>query len=128
MRVLEHLPLTRGLPQHITLDNGPEFAGKALDGWEYRRGVTLAFIEPGKPVQNTYMEGFNGGLRDEFLNEHWLTSLVDARQTIEERRADYSGFTHTANSPTALPASLQRKWQQGTPSPHQPMGLSLRMV
>jgi len=51
------------------MDNGPEFAGKALDERAYRTGVKLNFIRLGKPVENAYVESFNGKLRDECLNE-----------------------------------------------------------
>ena len=88
--VLERLAETRGLPQAITIDNGPEFAGSALDAWAYRRGVRLHFIEPGKPVQNAYVESFNGRLRDECLNEHWFTTLEEARGRLEAWRQDYN--------------------------------------
>jgi putative transposase len=63
--VLERLSLTRGLPEVITTDNGPEFAGKALDEWAYRKGIKLNFIRPGKPVENAFAESFIGRLRDE---------------------------------------------------------------
>ena len=88
--VLERLAETRGLPQAITIDNGPEFAGSALDAWAYRRGVRLHFIEPGKPVQNAYVESFNGRLRDECLNEHWFPTLEEARRHLEAWRQDYN--------------------------------------
>lgn len=57
-----------GLPDSITVDNGPEFAGNVLDAWAYGRGVRLDFIHPGKPTENGYIESFNGKLRDELLN------------------------------------------------------------
>jgi len=90
--VLERLAELRGLPEVITVDNGPEFAGKALDEWAYNRGVKLNFIRPGKPVENAYIESFNGKLRDECLNQNWFISLRDARETIEAWRLDYNEF------------------------------------
>jgi len=60
VRVLEQLVEQYGAPQQITVDNGPEFVGLALDGWAAARHVTLDFIEPGKPTQNGYLERFNG--------------------------------------------------------------------
>ena len=60
VQVLEQVSSMRDLPETIVVDNGPEFAGKALDAWAYARGVGLQFIEPGKPVQNAYIESFNG--------------------------------------------------------------------
>ncbi|WP_155518461.1 IS3 family transposase, partial [Ralstonia solanacearum] len=89
-QVLERLKEMRGLPASITVDNGPEFAGKVLDAWAYEAGVTLSFIRPGKPVENAYIESFNGRFRDECLNEHWFVSMRHARQLIEEWRIEYN--------------------------------------
>jgi putative transposase len=91
-RVLDRLAQARGLPGIITVDNGPEFAGKALDEWAYRNGVKLNFIRPGKPVENAFIESFNGRFRDECLNEHWFSSLHEAREIIETWRQDYNQF------------------------------------
>jgi putative transposase len=88
--VLERLAESRGLPQSVTVDNGPEFAGKALDGWAYSQGLHLRFIQPGKPQQNAYIESFNGKFRDECLNEHWFMSMRHARQVIEDWRQEYN--------------------------------------
>jgi putative transposase len=90
--VLEKLAETRGLPEVITIDNGPEFAGRVLDEWAYRKGVKLNFIRPGKPIENAYAESFNGRLRDECLNTNWFLSLNHARSVIEEWRRDYNEF------------------------------------
>lgn len=90
VRVLERLRERRGLPEVLVSDNGPEFAGQVLDVWAYQQGVKLHFIEPGKPVQNAFIESFNGRMRDECLNEHWFASLREARETIEAWRRDYN--------------------------------------
>lgn len=90
-RVLDRVITERGrAPEEIVLDNGPELTSKALDQWAYERGVRLRFIEPGKPVQNCFIESFNGRLRDECLNEHWFLTLPDARRIVEEWRIDYN--------------------------------------
>lgn len=89
-RLLEELGASRGYPKQVMSDNGPEFAGSALDAWAYSRDVKLHFIDPGKPSQNGYIESFNGKFRDECLNDNWFVSLPDARQTIEEWRRDYN--------------------------------------
>lgn len=68
--VLERLADLRGLPRSITVDHGPEFEGQVLDAWACAKNVQLAFIRPGKPVENAYVESFNGKFRDECLNEH----------------------------------------------------------
>jgi putative transposase len=90
VNVLERLSETRGLPEVITIDNGPEFAGKALDEWAYRKSIKLNFITPGKPVENAYAESFNGRLRDECLNTNWFMNLKQARNIIEDWRRDYN--------------------------------------
>jgi transposase InsO family protein len=89
-RVLDRLALSRGLPQVIRTDNGKEFCGKAMVIWAHQQGVQLRLIQPGKPNQNAYVESFNGRLRDECLNEHWFTHLLQARTTIETWRREYN--------------------------------------
>lgn len=91
VEVLERLAEKDRLPEVIVIDNGPEFTGKALDNWAYNHRVRLDFIRPGKPVENAFIESFNGRLRDECLNEHWFVSLQDAREKIEAWRLDYNG-------------------------------------
>lgn len=90
VQVLERLIAAYGKPELMVIDNGPEFAGRLLDQWAYEHGIKLHFIEPGKPVQNAYVESFAGKLRDECLNGHWFTTLADARQTIEAWRREYN--------------------------------------
>jgi putative transposase len=92
VRVLDYLAFTRGLPAEIVLDNGPEFASLVMDQWAHEKGVNLHFIEPGKPVQNAYIESFNGKFRDECLNEHWFADLPDAKRIIEAYRIEYNTF------------------------------------
>ena len=89
-RILDRLFLTRPLPETLILDNGPEFAGTALDAWAAQRGVQLHFIQPGKPVQNAFIESFNGKFRDECLNEHWFLTLPEAQLVIEAWRREYN--------------------------------------
>jgi transposase InsO family protein len=90
VRVLERLHDTGGLPRTIVVDNGPEFAGRTLDAWAYTHGIELRFIRPGKPIENAYVESFNGKFRDECLNEHWFLSVADAQTVIEAWRVDYN--------------------------------------
>jgi putative transposase len=89
-RVLEQLRNRRGLPTVIQADNGPELRSRVLDQWAYDHGVRLQFIEPGKPIQNAYIESFNARLREECLNEHVFVSLDDARSKIEKWRIEYN--------------------------------------
>lgn len=90
VRVLERLRETVGLPQRIVIDNGPEFTGRALEAWAYAHRVELHFIRPAKPIENAYIESFNGKFRDECLNEHWFRSVAEALALIEEWRIDYN--------------------------------------
>lgn len=89
-RVLTRAALTRGLPEVITVDNGPEFISKALDLWAFENNVKLRFIQPGKPTQNAYIESFNGKFRDECLNDNVFVTLNSAQKIIETWRQDYN--------------------------------------
>jgi putative transposase len=125
VRILEHLGATRGLPRAVVLDNGPEFTSQALDQWAHRRGVALQFIEPGKPVQNAYVESFNGRLRDECLNESWFVSLADAQHTIEAWRIDYNVTRPHSGLADRTPAEFAMTLRgtlspEHASSPHQP--------
>ena len=90
IEVLERLRDERGLPEILISDNGSEFTNRVFDAWAYNRGVKLSYVQPGKPMQNAYIESFNGSFRDECLNLHWFGSLADAREVIEEYRQDYN--------------------------------------
>ena len=89
-RVLERLRQSGRWPEWIVSDNGPEFTGKVMDQWAFGNGVRQQFITPGKPVENAYVESFNGKMRDECLNENWFVDLADAREKIEAWRRDYN--------------------------------------
>lgn len=91
-RELDWLLLTRGKPEAITVDNGPEFAGIALDRWAYKNEVKLDFIRPGKPVENAFIESFNGKLRHECLNQHYFKTLEEAKSKVEDWRIWYNEF------------------------------------
>ena len=82
--------LAGDVPRSITVDHGTEFMSRSLEDWAYRRGVQLDFIRPGKPVENAFIESFNGRLRDECLNVHQFTSMEDAKAKIEAWRVDYN--------------------------------------
>ena len=86
--VLDGVVQARGGPRSITVDNGSEFQSHAMDAWAYRHHTTLAFIRPEKPVENTFIESFNGRQRDEGLNTRQFVSLSDAQQQLELWRCD----------------------------------------
>jgi putative transposase len=90
-RALDRAARFRGYPKAVRTDQGPEFTSRrALDQWAYANGVALKLIQPGKPTQNAYIESFNGKFRDECLNEHWFTTLAQARAVIAAWRQDYN--------------------------------------
>jgi putative transposase len=78
------------LPESITVDNGSEFSGRALEAWAMANQVRLCFIRPGRPVENGFIESFNGRLRDECLNVEWFSSLDDAREKLAKFREHYN--------------------------------------
>jgi putative transposase len=89
VRELERLGLERGTPQIIVSDNGTELTSVAVLRWAIDR-VAWHYIQPGKPVQNAFIESFNSRLRDECLNEHVFNRLSEAREIIEAWRHDYN--------------------------------------
>ncbi len=103
-----------GLPDSITVDNGPEFAGNVLDAWAYRRGVQLDFIRPGKPTENGYIESFNGKLRDELLNTQIFFSLSEAREKLEAYRLDYNTCRPHSSLGYRPPAEYAQRAQSKT--------------
>lgn len=113
-RALDCLALTRGVPEAITVDNGPEFAGRALDQWAYQHGVKLDFIRPGKPMENGYIESFNGKVRRECLNQHYFTSLEEAQRLIEGWRLEYNQFRPHSSIGGLTPDAFAVTWQQST--------------
>lgn len=90
IRCLEMLRVLRGLPKMIGVDNGPELSSAALDAWCKEHGITLVFIQPGKPMQNGYIERRNGSIRREFLNAYVFRTIEEVRQKAEEYRQDYN--------------------------------------
>ena len=88
--ILHRLIHGRRRPSVITLDNGTEFTSKHFDAWAYRNNIKLDFIRPGKPVENCFIESFNGRLRDECLNVHWFETLDEARLILEDWRRDFN--------------------------------------
>ena len=89
VRELERLVTERGTPGVIVSDNGTELTSCAVLRWATGR-LDWHYIEPGKPVQNAFIESFNSRLRDECLNEHVFLTLAQARATIDAWRQDYN--------------------------------------
>ena len=90
VRVLEQLKVERGLPAQIWLDNGPELISATMADWCEENQVELAFIQPGKPQQNGFVERFNGSFRREFLDAYLFESLDQVREMAWFWRLDYN--------------------------------------
>lgn len=90
IRVLERLISHRGKPGNIRTDNGPEFISHKLEQWCTKQQITLQFIQPGRPMQNAFIERKNGSLRRELLNAYLFYSLSEAREMCEMWRIDYN--------------------------------------
>lgn len=114
-RVLDRAAARYGWPEEIVVDNGPEFTSKALDQWAWQRGIRLRFIQPGKPVQNAFVESFNGKCREECLNETWFTSLDDARRVIAAWREDYNTTRPHRSLGNLTPEEHERRLTSGSP-------------
>jgi len=90
IRVLEYLKEFRGLPKMIRVDNGPEFISHKLDLWCKEHKIDLMFIQPGKPMQNGFIERCNGNIRRELLNAYVFKTISEVREKAEEFMIDYN--------------------------------------
>jgi len=123
VRELERLTGERATPQVIVSDNGSELTSVAILRWVPGR-VAWHYIEPGKPVQNAFIESFNSRLRDECLNEHLFDSLAEARQIIEAWRLDYNHARPHSSLGTLTPSEFAEL--QGDGPPEQAQGSAAR--
>jgi len=110
-RVLSRVAGERGLPDAIMVDNGTEFTSKAMLNWSQDTEVRLAFIEPGKPTQNAYIESFNGKLRDEFLNQNYFAGLHDAREKLGRWRDIYNQQRPHSSIQNETPEAYRLAWE-----------------
>ena len=111
--VLERLVVERGAaPEHVRCDNGPELTAHALRDWCLRSGAGTAYIEPGSPWQNPYVESFNARVRDEVLDVELFDTVAEARVVTADWRADYNAeHPHSALAMLA-PARFAMKWRE----------------
>lgn len=109
-RVLDGVIDERGVPEGIRIDNGPEFTSRCFVAWAEQRGIPLTYIQPGKPVQNSFIESFNGRFRDECLNANWFENLADARRKIEAWRIDYNQHRPHSSLAYRTPEEFARQW------------------
>jgi putative transposase len=122
--VLDRLLGERGRPAQLVLDNGPELISSALERWAHEQGITLHFIDPGKPIQNAHCESFHGRVRDECLNEHWFLGLADARRIVEAWRQDYNAERPHSALDYRTPAEFRRARGEPAVTRQRAFGLS----
>lgn len=89
-RFLDQLFERRNKPRRIICDNGTEFTSKAMFFWSRETGVTLGFIQPGKPTQNAFVESLNGKFRNECLNRHWFRTMEEAKVEVMQWQYQYN--------------------------------------
>jgi putative transposase len=89
-RALDRVIEQRGAPTALRCDNGPEFTSRHFIGWCEEKKIAVNYIQPGRPMQNGYVESFNGRFRDECLNASWFLNMADARHKIETWRQNYN--------------------------------------
>ena len=111
-RVLDQVARFRGYPAAVRTDNGPEFTSRAFLAWTHKNGIRHILIEPGKPMQNGYIESFNGKFRDECLNEQWFESLSQARECIARWRQDYNEVRPHSSLGRIPPARFAQQHRQ----------------
>ena len=95
---------------------GPEFTCRTFDAWAYRQRIQVLFIRPGKPIENAFIESFNGRLRDECLSASWFLDLDDARAQIEAWRIDYNTTRPHSGLAGRTPSAFAQEWTCATTS------------
>jgi len=112
VRVLDRLVALWGKPAMIVSDNGTELTCNAMLKWTTEQSIAWHYIQPGKPMQNGFMESFNGKLRDECLNEHVFGSLAEARRLIEAWRVDYNEVRPHSSLAYQTPEEFAAAWME----------------
>jgi putative transposase len=110
-RELDQLMSERGKSKMVISDNGTELTSNAILTWSARAQVEWHYIAPGKPMQNAFIESFNGRLRDELLNETLFSSLAQARIALRRWRADYNGSRPHSQLGWKTPSEFARTFQ-----------------
>jgi putative transposase len=114
VEVLSALVVVRGAPEHVRMDNGPELLAWALRDWCRLSGTRTAYIEPGSPWENPFVESFNGRVRDELLNLEELTSLTVAQVVVEAWRIEYNTYRPHSALGGLTPAEYAATWTSTT--------------
>jgi putative transposase len=107
-------------PKSIVLDNGTEFTAKAMDQWAYQNQVELNFIQPGKPIQNAFIESFNDKFRSECLNLNWFESIFHAKEVIESWRVEYNTDRPNSALKNKTPEMFAKMYEESLREANQP--------
>jgi putative transposase len=110
IQVLAGLGATRGAPEQLRMDNGPELIAWALRDWCRLSGTRTSYIEPGAPWENPYVESFNSRVRDELLNLEEFTSLTVAQVVVEAWRIEYNTYRPHSALGGLTPAEYATNW------------------
>ncbi len=114
--VIEGLVATRGAPGHLRMDNGPELVAWALRDWCRLAGTATAYIEPGSPWENPFVESFNGRVRDELLNVEEFASVLEAQVVVDAWRSEYNEYRPHSSLGGMTPAEFARQWTINQPA------------
>jgi putative transposase len=107
-RVLDAVIATRGKPEAIRCDNGPELTSRHFLAWALEWQIELRHIQPGKPTQNALVESFHGRLREECLRTNWFVNLFDARRNISAWKQDYNEQRPHSSLDYSMPAEFAK--------------------
>ncbi len=129
--VIESLVAERRAPQHLRMDNGPELIAWAVRDWCRLAGTATAYIEPGSPWENPFVESFNGRVRDELLNVEEFGSLLEAQVVVEGWRTEYNTYRPHSSLGGLTPDEYRANWdakhqKSGTPDPSLTLSKPLR--
>ena len=112
VKVLSALKDDRELPAHIFCDNGTEFTSRIMDIWAWFNGVGLDFSRPGKPVDNAYIESFNGRVREKCLNLHWFTEMDEVKSILEIWKMEYNMIRPHSSLGYLSPVEYARSYRE----------------
>lgn len=114
-QVLDRIIAEYGKPEVLLTDNGPEFRSKEYVLWTMENKIRPEYIQPGKPVQNAFVESFNSIFRTQCLNENWFISLEDAEMIIENWRITYNQIRPHGSLEGKTPMQFRNQFIQKTP-------------
>jgi putative transposase len=112
VEVLKHIVMERGKPEQIRVDNGPEFLSKTFVGWCHKQGIVIKYIQPGKPMQNGYIERLNRTFREDVLDAYEFDSLEQLRILCDEWQFNYNHYHPHQSLKGKTPAMTINEYQK----------------